>query len=54
MRMKSSRFTPFFGATSESDVTKSYSVDDFLKGIFYDGFINKSIKPNYILISKQQ
>lgn len=49
-----SRFTPFFGATSESDVTKSYSIDDFLKGIFYDGFINKSIKPNYILISKQQ
>jgi hypothetical protein len=49
-----SRFTPFFGAISENDVTKSYSIDDFLKGIFYDGVINKSIKPNYILISKQQ
>ncbi len=49
-----SRFTPFFGAISETDVTKSYSVDEFLKGIFYDGVINKSIKSNYILISKQQ
>lgn len=49
-----SRLTPFLGATSENDVTKSYSVDDFLKGIFYGGVINKSIKPNYILISKQQ
>lgn len=49
-----SRFTRFFGATSENDVTKSYSVDEFLKGIFYGGVINKSIKPNYILISKQQ
>jgi len=39
-----SRFTPFFGAISETDVTKSYSVDEFLKGIFYDGVINKSIK----------
>lgn len=48
-----SRLTQFFGATSENDVTKSYSVDDFLKGIFYGGVINKSIKPNYILISKQ-
>lgn len=51
---ETSRFTPFFGATSEDDVTKSYSVDEFLKGIFYGGVINKSIKPNYILISKQQ
>lgn len=45
-------FTPYFGATTESDVTKSYSVDNFIKGIFYGGVVNKTLKPNYILISK--
>ena len=45
-------FAPYFGATAESDVTKSYSVDNFVKGIFYGGVVNKTLKPNYILISK--
>ena len=45
-------FAPYFGATSESDVSKSYSVDNFVRGIFYGGVVNKTLKPNYILISK--
>ena len=46
-------FSPYFdGAISEADVEKSYSVADFVKGIFYGGVINKTLKPNYILISK--
>lgn len=46
-------FSPYFdGAISEADVTKSYSVADFVKGIFYGGVVNKTLKPNYILISK--
>ena len=46
-------FNPYFdGAVSENDPTKSYSVADFVKGIFYGGVVNKTLKPNYILISK--
>ena len=45
-------FAPYFNATSESDITKSYSVDNFIKGIFYGGLVNETLKPNYILISK--
>ena len=46
-------FSPYFdGAISENDPTKSYSVADFVKGIFYGGVVNKTLKPNYILISK--
>ncbi len=46
-------FAPYFdGATDEADPTKSYSVPDFIKGIFYGGVVNKTLKPNYILISK--
>ena len=46
-------FSPYFdGAISEADVVKSYSVADFVKGIFYGGVVNKTLKPNYILISK--
>ncbi len=46
-------FSPYFdGAISEADVTKSYSVADFVKGMFYGGIVNKTLKPNYILISK--
>ena len=46
-------FRPYFdGAVDENDPTKSYSVADFVKGIFYGGIVNKTLKPNYILISK--
>ena len=46
-------FSPYFyGAVSENDPTKSFSVEDFVKGIFYGGVVNKTLKPNYILISK--
>ena len=47
------RFAPYLdGATNENDPTKSYSVQDFIKGIFYGGIVNKKLNPNYILISK--
>ena len=49
-----SLFAPYFGATDENDVTKSYSIDSFITGIFKGGVVNKSLKPNYILISKNQ
>lgn len=46
-------FKPYFdGSVSEDDPTKSYSVADFVKGIFYGGIVNKTLKSNYILISK--
>lgn len=40
-------------ATSENDPTKSFSVLDFISGIFHGGIINEDIKPNYILLSKK-
>lgn len=43
----------FENAYNENDPTKSYSVLDFLKGIFNGGIVVKDLKPNYILISKE-
>lgn len=49
------KFNEFIdGAYNENDPTKSYSVMDFIKGIFYGGVTNKKIEPNYILISKKE
>ena len=45
-------FGEFCGSTDENDCTKSYSIEAFMKGIFYGGIVNKTLKPNYILISK--
>lgn len=45
-------FGPFCGATAEEDVTKSYSIEDFLVGMFYGGVVNTTLEPNYILVSK--
>lgn len=45
-------FGQFCGATAEEDVTKSYSIEDFLVGMFYGGVVNTTLKPNYILVSK--
>ncbi len=46
-------FYEFFdGANDENDVTKSYSVQDFIKGMFYGGIVNTQPSTNYILISK--
>lgn len=39
-------------ADDENDVTKSYSVSDFIKGMFYDSVVNRELKPNYILVTK--
>ena len=47
-------FTEFFNdAIVENDPSKSYSLSDFVKGMFYGGIINKKLSPNYILISKK-
>ena len=40
------------GADSENDVCKSFSVKDFINGMFYGGIVNQDVKPNYILITK--
>lgn len=45
-------FAPYLNALDENDVTKSFSLENFIKGMFYGGVINKSLQPNYILISK--
>lgn len=42
----------FDNADQENDPTKSYSLKDFVGGMFYGGIINKTLKPNHILISK--
>lgn len=44
------RFTD--GALDENDVTKSYSLDNFIRGIAQGGVVNYQPKSNYILISK--
>ena len=46
------KLNKFTGATSENDLTKTFSLESFLKGIFYGGVVNKSLKHNYILVSK--
>ena len=46
------KFRRFYGANTENDYTKSFSIENFIKGIFYGGVVNKTLKPNYILISK--
>lgn len=47
-------FNQFFdGAVDENDPSKSYSVMDFIKGMFQGSVITKNLKPNYILISKK-
>lgn len=47
-------FNEFFeGADDENDPNKSYSVLDFLSGVFQGGVVTHDLKPNYILISKK-
>lgn len=47
--------TRFFGASSEQEYDKSYSIEGFIKGLTYGGHLNKWNKtPNYILISTQE
>lgn len=46
-------FAPYLEGLDPNDVTKSFSVENFIKGMFYGGVINKSLQPNYILISKK-
>ena len=45
-------FAPYLDAPDENDVSKSFSLENFIKGMFYGGVVNKSLSPNYILISK--
>ncbi|MCQ2262068.1 MAG: hypothetical protein MJZ42_02815 [Bacteroidales bacterium] len=47
-------FNQFFdGATNENDPSKSYTVIDFVKGMFQGSVVTKNLSPNYILISKK-
>ena len=47
-------FNQFFdGAVSEDDPSKSFSVLDFVKGMFQGSVVTKNLSPNYILISKK-
>ena len=47
--------TRFFGATSEKEYDKSYSIEGFIKGLTYGGHLNTWNKtPNYILISTKE
>lgn len=43
----------FMDAQDENDVSKSYSLLEFVKGMFYGGVVNKKLGNNYILISKK-
>ncbi len=45
-------FGQFCGAATEDDCSKSYSIEDFLVGMFYGGVVNTTLEPNYILVSK--
>lgn len=42
----------FLGAKDENDVTKSYSLENFIIGIQQGGIVNKQPQSNYILITK--
>lgn len=47
--------TRFFGAKSEHEYDKTYSIEGFIRGLTYGGHLNKWNKnPNYILISTQE
>lgn len=45
-------FGQFCGATTEDDCSKSFSIEDFLRGMFYGGLVNTTLEPNFILVSK--
>ena len=45
-------FAPYLDALDENDVSKSFSLENFIKGMFYGGVVNQTLSPNYILISK--
>lgn len=46
-------FAPYLGALDENDVTKTFSLENFIKGMFYGGVVNQTLKNNYILVSKK-
>lgn len=45
-------FGQFCGAATEDDCSKSFSIEDFLRGMFYGSVVNTTLEPNYILVSK--
>ena len=51
--LEMTKFAPYLNSTDENDVSKSFSLENFIKGLFYGGVVSKSLKPNYILISKK-
>lgn len=47
--------TRFFGASSEQEYDKSYSIEGFIQGLTYGGHLNTWNKtPNYILVSTKE
>ena len=48
----SKKLERFMGATSENDLSKTYSIEGFLKVTSSGEVVNKSLKHNFILISK--
>ena len=48
-----SEFVKYLGAQDQNQRDKTYSLENFIKGMFYGGVVNQSLKSNYILISKK-
>lgn len=43
----------FCNAEDEFNYEKSYSIEGFIKGMFYGSIVNQPLKSNYILVSKK-
>jgi hypothetical protein len=48
-----SEFSPYFTPYDNNDKTKTYSLDNFIRGMFECSVVNKALKENYILISRK-
>jgi hypothetical protein len=48
-----SEFSDYLYAKDENDVSKTFSLENFIKGMFHGGVVNKSMMSNYILVSKK-
>lgn len=49
------KFAEYFDdSKGENDVTKSYSLSSFVKGMFFNSYISRDLRPNYILISRNE
>lgn len=46
------RFTPYCHTDDPDDIARTYSLEQFIEGMFHAGQTNGTLRPNYILISK--